>query len=232
MRENRAMTETTPKGSDIRTYKLRRSRVTALQAQSIEDFGSKCIYADGISKIDLASELSINKFVIEIGFGMGEATWKYAVAQPEVAVLAIDLHTPGVGRLIHELVSNDLNNVRIIEGDALDILERRIADNTVDGIRLFFPDPWPKKRHFKRRFVNPKNLSLLASKVKPGGFFHFATDWQDYADWTLEELQNHPDWELQNNLPQGVWSGRPTTRFETKGINLGRAITDLIAFRK
>ncbi|MEN9693627.1 MAG: hypothetical protein RLZZ330_1271 [Actinomycetota bacterium] len=226
------MTETAPKGSDIRTYKLRRSRVTALQAQSIEDFGGKFIYPSGESEINLAAELSLDKFIIEIGFGMGEATWKYALAQQDVAVLAIDLHTPGVGKLINQLVVNDLDNVRIIEGDALEILENRIADNSVDGIRLFFPDPWPKKRHFKRRFVNPTNLSLLASKVKPGGFFHFATDWQDYADWTKEELQKHPDWELQTDLPLGVWSGRPTTRFETKGINLGRAITDLIAFRK
>lgn len=232
MRENRAMTETAPKGSDIRTYKLRRSRVTALQAQSIEEFGSKFIYPPNDSIINLSAELSLDQFIIEIGFGMGEATWKYALAQPDVAVLAIDLHTPGVGKLINQLVVNDLDNVRIIEGDALEILEQRIADSSLDGIRLFFPDPWPKKRHFKRRFVNPKNLSLLASKVKPGGFFHFATDWQDYADWTKEELQNHPDWDLQNNLPQGVWSGRPTTRFETKGINLGRAITDLISFRK
>lgn len=232
MRENRAMTEGVPKGSEIRTYKLRRSRVTALQAQSIEEFGNQYIYPDGESEIKLANELSLAKFIIEIGFGMGEATWKYAKAQPEVAVLAIDLHTPGVGKLINELATNNLNNVRIIEGDALEILEHRIADNSVDGIRLFFPDPWPKKRHFKRRFVNQKNLSLLAAKVKPGGFFHFATDWQDYADWTLEEIQRHSDWELQPKLPDGVWSGRPTTRFETKGINLGRAITDLIAFRK
>lgn len=226
------MTNPTPSGSEIRTYKLRRSRVTALQASSIRHFGEKYLYPASDAPINLAKELQIVNFVIEIGFGMGEATWQYAKAQPDVAVLAIDLHTPGVGKLINELKSHDLNNVRIIEGDALEIIRKRIAPNSVDGVRLFFPDPWPKKRHFKRRFVNPENLSLLASVVKPGGFFHFATDWQDYADWTKEELSKHLDWDLQQNPKTGIWSNRPTTRFETKGKKLGREISDLIAFRK
>lgn len=226
------MTNPTPKGSEIRTYKLRRSRVTALQASSITDFGNKYIYEPRAGKIDLAAELSKKDFVIEIGFGMGEATWQYAAQQPEVSVLAIDLHTPGVGKLISELNARDLNNVRIIEGDALEIIQDHIAPDSVDGIRLFFPDPWPKKRHFKRRFVNQANLSLLSKVVKTGGFFHFATDWQDYADWTLEEIKNHPDWELSENPQSGIWSNRPITRFETKGLNLGRTITDLIAFKK
>ena len=190
------------------------------------------MYPDGSGIIDLSSELGLGNFVIEIGFGMGEATWQYASAQPDVAVLAIDLHTPGVGKLIDELQTHNLDNVRIIEGDALEIIRTRIAPSSVDGIRLFFPDPWPKTRHHKRRFVNESNLSLLAQVVKPGGFFHFATDWQDYADWTLEELTKHQDWKLVDKLADGIWSGRPTTRFESKGKNLGRDITDLIAFRK
>lgn len=226
------MTNPTPKGSEIRTYKLRRSRVTALQASSIADFGNQYIYELGTEKIDLAAELSSEFFVIEIGFGMGEATWQYAALQPNVSILAIDLHTPGVGKLISELNARNLKNVKIIEGDALEIIQNHIASNSVDGVRLFFPDPWPKKRHFKRRFVNQTNLSLLSKVVKPGGFFHFASDWQDYADWTLEEINNHVDWELSVNQPSGIWSNRPTTRFETKGLNLGRTITDLIAFKK
>ncbi len=226
------MTNRAPNGTEIRTYKLRRSRITALQASSIADFGGKYIYPNNDSKINLAEELDCSTFVIEIGFGMGEATWQYAKAQPNVAVLAIDLHTPGVGKLINELQCNGLDNVRIIEGDALEIIQSRIVENSVDGIRLFFPDPWPKKRHFKRRFVNPENLNLLASIVKPGGFFHFATDWQDYADWTRAELTQHPLWDLVEAPGSGTWSGRPTTRFETKGKNLGRDITDLVAFRK
>jgi tRNA (guanine-N7-)-methyltransferase len=203
-----------------------------LQASSITEHGAQYIYPEGESKIDLAKELDCEYFVIEIGFGMGEATWQYANAQSKVAVLAIDLHTPGVGKLISDLQSRNLNNVRIIEGDALEIIRTRISAESVDGVRLFFPDPWPKKRHFKRRFVNPSNLALLAEVVKPGGFFHFATDWQNYADWTLEELQSHPDWQFSENPGIGIWSNRPTTRFETKGKNLGREITDLIAFRK
>lgn len=226
------MNNPTPPGTEIRTYKLRRSRVSELQAVAISEYGEQYIYPDGDSQIDLAAELEIENFVIEIGFGMGEATWQYANTQSNVAVLAIDLHTPGVGKLINELQTRNLDNVRIIEGDALEIIRKRIGQNSVDGIRLFFPDPWPKKRHFKRRFVNPENLALLADVVKPGGFFHFATDWQDYADWTFEELQKHPAWELNENPSVGIWSNRPTTRFETKGVNLGRQITDHIAFRK
>jgi len=226
------MTNPTPPGTEIRTYKLRRSRVSELQAAAISEYGEQYIYPEGDSPINLSAELNIESFVIEIGFGMGEATWQYANQQPDVAVLAIDLHTPGIGKLINELQSRNLDNVRIIEGDALEIIRDRISSNTVDGIRLFFPDPWPKKRHFKRRFVNQTNLTLLASVVKPGGFFHFATDWQNYADWTFEELHQHPDWELNQNPENGVWSNRPTTRFESKGINLGRAISDHISFRK
>jgi tRNA (guanine-N7-)-methyltransferase len=226
------MTNPTPKGTEIRTYKLRRSRVTALQESSIANHGGKYLIPDGDTSINLAHELGLENFVIEIGFGMGEATWQYANLQPKVAVLAIDLHTPGVGKLISDLQSRNLDNVKIIEGDALQIIQARIEKDSVDGIRLFFPDPWPKKRHFKRRFVNSENLSLLAQVVKSGGFFHFATDWQDYAHWTREELLAHSDWNLQDFPPVGIWSDRPTTRFETKGKNLGREITDLIAFRK
>jgi tRNA (guanine-N7-)-methyltransferase len=226
------MTNPTPQGTEIRTYKLRRSRLSALQSIAISEYGLQYMYPDGSGIIDLSSELGLENFVIEIGFGMGEATWQYADAQPDVAVLAIDLHTPGVGKLIDELQTHILDNVRIVEGDALEIIRTRIAPSSVDGIRLFFPDPWPKTRHHKRRFVNESNLSLLAQVVKPGGFFHFATDWQDYADWTLEELTKHQDWKLVDKPADGIWSGRPTTRFESKGKNLGRDITDLIAFRK
>ncbi len=226
------MTNPTPQGTEIRTYKLRRSRVSELQAGAIAEFGDQYIYPEGDSIINLNSKLGLEKFVIEIGFGMGEATWQYAKAQPEVAVLAIDLHTPGIGKLISDLQTRNLDNVRIFEGDALEIIRTRMEGNSVDGIRLFFPDPWPKKRHFKRRFVNQVNLSLLASVVKPGGFFHFATDWQEYADWARAELEQHPDWDTQENPRAGIWSDRPTTRFETKGKNLGREITDLIVFKK
>lgn len=226
------MNNPTPKGSEIRTYKLRRSRVTSLQANSIAEFGAQYLYELGPNKIDLAQEIGAEHFVIEIGFGMGEATWQYAELQPEVAVLAIDLHTPGVGKLINELQIRNLKNVRIVEGDALEVIHSSIAQKSVDGIRLFFPDPWPKKRHFKRRFVNQENLAALAKVVRPNGFFHFATDWQDYADWTREELAQSPHWEIATDLSLGIWSNRPTTRFETKGKNLGREITDIVAFRR
>jgi len=220
--------------SSIRTYKMRKSRVTGAQAHAIETQSDRFVIADDGSKIDLAKELGLDEFIIEIGFGMGEATAVLAAAHPRSALLAIDVHTPGVGALLHRINELELTNSRVIEGDALEILATRIDDASVDGVRLFFPDPWTKKRHHKRRFANPENLTALATKVKPGGFLHIATDWDDYAEQATEHLIAHSDWTL---LPAGEGSGsgkpsqRPRTRFEQRGIDAGRNISDLVAIR-
>ncbi|MEY3278558.1 MAG: tRNA ((46)-N7)-methyltransferase TrmB [Actinomycetota bacterium] len=220
--------------NSIRTYKLRASRVTGAQAFAIETQSDKFVIPESDSTINFAQELGLDEFIIEIGFGMGEATAVIAALQPRSALLAIDVHTPGVGALLHRINELNLSHVRIIEGDALLILDARIDDNSVDGVRLFFPDPWPKKRHHKRRFANPENLSTLATKVKSGGFLHIATDWDDYAEQAIEHLTAHPDWTV---LPAGTGIGsaqpdqRPRTRFEQKGIDQGRNITDVVAVR-
>lgn len=213
---------------------MRKSRVTGAQAHAIETQSDRFVIADDGSKIDLAKELGLDEFIIEIGFGMGEATAVIAAAHPRSALLAIDVHTPGVGALLHRINELELTNTRVIEGDALEILATRIADASVDGVRLFFPDPWPKKRHHKRRFANPENLSALAKKVKSGGFLHIATDWDDYAEQAFEHLLAHSDWRV---LPAGQGSGsgqpseRPRTRFEQRGIDAGRNISDVVAVR-
>lgn len=224
-----------PREFELRTYKMRKSRVTASQAGAIEAFGADFLVPDDDSTINGRLVTQRDAFVLEVGFGMGEATVALALAQPELGVLAIDVHTPGVGRLIHELAGHQQTQVRVFEGNALALIEKRIPDADLDGVRLFFPDPWQKARHHKRRFVSTENMALVATKVRSGGFFHFATDWENYAEQAHEVLANHPDWEL---LPEGQGvqfaqpAERPRTRFEQRGIDAGRSITELVALRR
>jgi tRNA (guanine-N7-)-methyltransferase len=221
---------------EVKTYKLRRGRVTQLQASAIETFGSEYVWPaeGGLLELPAAIGANLEDIVVEIGFGMGEATAKIAALQPELGVVALDLHTPGVGRLIYMLQSQGSSNVRIIEGDALEVLKARIPDASLAGVRLFFPDPWPKKRHHKRRFVQSENLNLVAQKVRPGGFLHVATDWPEYAEFAEEMLIANPNWELYPAGDGQRWAfpqERPRTRFEQRGIDAGRPIRDLVAKR-
>lgn len=221
---------------EIKTYKLRRSRVTPGQATAISQWGSKYLLPATGAVLNLPADIDPNAagIVLEIGFGMGEATAAMAAFQPELAVLAMDLHTPGVGRLISLLAEQQSDNVRIIEGDALEILRHRISDSALDGVRLFFPDPWPKARHHKRRFVQLENLELVAAKTKIGGFFHFATDWPEYAEFAAEKISQSAHWELKEDAQQVRWGNpaeRPRTRFEQRGMDAERPITDLVAIR-
>jgi len=224
-----------PEGFELRTYKMRKSRVTASQAAALEKYSHDYLVGDGDSMVDIRDLTQCSTVVVEIGFGMGEATLALAESQRDVGVLAVDVHTPGIGRLLHEIAEHGLTNVRVFEGNGVALLENRIPDGHLDGLRLFFPDPWPKARHHKRRFVTTEHMNLVALKVRAGGFFHFATDWQDYADQAFEVLSTHPRWTL---LPpaQGVAfaqpNERPRTRFEQRGIDAGRQITDLVAVRK
>jgi tRNA (guanine-N7-)-methyltransferase len=221
---------------EVKTYKLRRGRVTQSQAAAIEVFGADFVWPAEGNPLNLPADInpSLVDIVVEIGFGMGEATAKIAADQPELGVLALDLHTPGVGRLISILNSQGSTNVRIIEGDALEVLKARVADASLAGVRLFFPDPWPKKRHHKRRFVQPDNLNLVAQKVRLGGFLHIATDWPEYAEFAEEMLLANPNWELYPEGGGQKWAQpqeRPRTRFEQRGMDAGRPIRDLVAKR-
>lgn len=221
---------------EVKTYKLRRGRVTQSQASAIEVFGSDFVWTAEGTLLNMPADINplLEDIVVEIGFGMGEATAEFAARQPELGVLALDLHTPGVGRLISILKAQGSTNVRIIEGDALEVLKARVPDAALAGVRLFFPDPWPKKRHHKRRFVQPENLDLVAQKVRQGGFLHIATDWPEYAEFAAEMLSANSNWELH---PEGMgqkWARpdeRPRTRFEQRGIDAGRPIRDLVAKR-
>ncbi len=170
---------------------------------------------------------------LEIGFGNGDCLAQMAAANPEKNYIGIEVHKPGVGHLIVQLKQQQLTNVRIYCHDAIEILEHCIADNSLSAIHLFFADPWPKKKHHKRRIVQPEFVNLITRKLISGGYFHAATDWEHYAEWMLTVLSAND--RLTNINPLNSYSERPEhrplTKFEQRGLRLGHGVWDLI-FRK
>ena len=169
--------------------------------------------------------------VLEIGFGMGETTAAIAQAHPEINYLGVEVHSPGVGSLLKRIDALGLANVRIVQHDATEVVQHMLAAGTLDGVHVFFPDPWPKKRHHKRRLLQPPFVALLASRLKPGGILHVATDWRDYAEEVLAILAAEP---LLENTVAGFSprpAHRPRTKFEQRGVELGHGIWDLL-FRR
>jgi tRNA (guanine-N7-)-methyltransferase len=214
----------------VRSYKLRGRRITEGQQEAWDRLWPIHGIEFAEQKIDLTKVFPDSKRVImEIGFGMGEATAQIAAADPTTGYLAVEVHRPGIGKLLLRVEENDLKNVRAIEGDAFEIFEQMISDSSLDGVHLFFPDPWPKARHFKRRIVNQEFIAAVAAKLKPNAFLHIATDWQPYAEWIAEEFTkqtfftggvvNRPDW-------------RPLTRFEDQGINKEHPVVDFRFIKK
>ena len=169
---------------------------------------------------------------MEIGFGMGDATWQLAERHPDTGILAVDVHTPGVGKLLAQLEAHALDNVRVFEGDAMELLRESIAPGALAGLRVFFPDPWPKKKHHKRRLISEASLPLLADRLRPGGFLHFASDWQDYAEVVCEILERSTDFERVDGVELADPRTRPRTGYESRGIAAGRPITDLVFTRR
>ena len=203
---------------------MRGVRITPAQQEARDNFWAKFGVEFQESQIDLESLFPKSQpIVMEVGYGMGEATWQIAKANPGTNYLGVEVHMPGVGKLMARLDEYELSNVRLIERDVFEVLYYMVKDSSLDGVHLFFPDPWPKKRHFKRRIVNERFLSDVAAKLKPGGYLHIATDWVPYAEWITEVFSNtklftggvvdRPDW-------------RPLTRFEGQGISKDHAVND------
>jgi tRNA (guanine-N7-)-methyltransferase len=169
--------------------------------------------------------------ILEIGCGMGETTAAIAAAHPQNDYLGIEVHTPGVGSLLKLIDAQALANVRVIQHDAVDVLQIMIASASLDGAHIFFPDPWPKKRHHKRRLIQPPFAALLAEKIKPGGYVHAATDWHEYALQILEVFTQTPGLinTAEDFAPRP--GERPRTKFETRGLKLGHGVWDVI-FRR
>jgi tRNA (guanine-N7-)-methyltransferase len=214
----------------VRSYSIRGSRITQAQRAAKDEL--QAIYGIAVEekKVNLAEIFPTSeKIIMEIGFGMGEATAIIAKNHPNNAYIAVDVHPPGIGKLLGRIVENGLTNLRVIEDDVHIVLPHMFEDESLDAIHLYFPDPWPKKKHNKRRIVNEGFLALIHPKLKKGGYIHIATDWVPYAV-SIEEV-----FAASTLFTGGVIEkpeSRPVTRFEGQGIDKDHQVTDLMYFRK
>ncbi|RFC32904.1 MAG: tRNA (guanine-N(7)-)-methyltransferase [Candidatus Nitrotoga sp. SPKER] len=220
------------RSSHIRSYVLRQGRISNAQQRCLDTL----LPIHGIPYLSQPLDLE-NLFgrtatkILEIGFGMGETTAAIAQSHPQNDYLALEVHTPGVGSLLKQIEELGLKNIRIIQHDAVEVLRDMLADNVLDGVHIFFPDPWHKARHNKRRLIQPPFVAQLVNKIKPGGYIHVATDWQDYAEQVLAVLGSEKSLEntAANYAPRPAY--RPLTKFEQRGLRLGHGVWDLV-FKK
>jgi len=206
----------------IRSYVLRQGRTTPAQQRALDELFT----THGIAYRQENLQPRAKPLILEIGSGMGETTAAIAAAQPDTDFIAVEVHGPGVGSLLRRIDEQGLKNLRVIRHDAVEVLEHMIADASLAGIHLFFPDPWPKKRHHKRRLVQPPFAALAARKLAPGGYLHAATDWPDYAAQMAEVLDAEP------LLVRAAARERPATKFEQRGVKLGHEVRDLVYRRR
>lgn len=208
----------------ILTYRLRGSRITDAQEAALAAHWQKYGLINDVS-LNLDEIFPTYKTrIMEIGFGMGEATAILAKDFPETAFLAVEVHRPGVGKLCARLEENGSENVRILQHDVIDVINNQLADDSLDGVHIFFPDPWQKKKHTKRRLITPEFLKLIYPKIKKGGFIHVATDWVPYAEFALKSFAQTP--EYQGGVVERP-SWRPITRFEGQGLDKDHRVTDM-----
>jgi tRNA (guanine-N7-)-methyltransferase len=214
----------------VRSYSIRGSRITQAQRAAKDEL--QAIYGIAVEekKVNLKEIFPTSqKIIMEIGFGMGEATAIIAKNHPNNGYIAVDVHPPGIGKLLGRIVESDLKNLRVIEDDVHIVLPHMFEDESLDAIHLYFPDPWPKKKHNKRRIVNEGFLLLIHPKLKKGGYIHIATDWVPYAI-SMQEV-----FAASSLFTGGVIEkpeSRPVTRFEGQGIDKDHQVTDLMYFRK
>jgi tRNA (guanine-N7-)-methyltransferase len=213
----------------IRSFVLRQGRVSSAQRRHHDEMMPRIgiPYAPSPLDFDIVFGRHAPR-ILEIGFGMGETSATIAEAHPENDHLGVEVHTPGVGSLCKLIAEKGLTNLRIIQHDAVEVLRDMIPERSLDGIHIFFPDPWPKARHHKRRLIQPPFVALLASRLKPDGYVHLATDWENYAEQMLEVLSAEPS---LRNTADGYAprpAHRPQTKFERRGLRLGHGVWDLV----
>jgi tRNA (guanine-N7-)-methyltransferase len=222
-----------PSERHIRSYVLRQGRVSQAQRRALDTLLPVFGIPFSAARHDFDATFGrLAPRILEIGFGMGETTAQVAAAQPQNDYLGIEVHSPGVGGLLRLLDAQQLRNVRIIQHDATEVVSHMIAPDSLDGVHVFFPDPWPKKRHHKRRLIQGPFVSLLSSRLRRGGYIHVATDWEDYARQILEVLSAEP---LLENAAEGFAprpAHRPLTKFESRGLKLGHGVWDILFRRK
>jgi tRNA (guanine-N7-)-methyltransferase len=218
----------------IRSFVFRQGRLTKGQARALETGLPQFGISYKPELIDLNAEFTreSSKKILEIGFGMGETTAEIAQTLQDYDFLAAEVHTPGVGALLKLIEELALTNIRIIQHDVVEVLRHMLADASLDGVHIFFPDPWHKTRHHKRRLIQAEFVKLLCSKLKKGAYLHVATDWQEYAEWVLEVLNDES--QLQNTAENYAQkpSYRPLTKFENRGLKLGHGVWDMVYTRK
>jgi tRNA (guanine-N7-)-methyltransferase len=219
----------------VRSFVLRQGRITPAQTQAFDAHWSRFGLDYSHHAIDLASLFPQRvPVILEIGFGNGEQLLHACVNESDRNFIGIEVHRPGVGRLMNALAEVDARNIRVSNHDAVEVIENQFAPESLDEVRIYFPDPWPKKRHHKRRLIQPEFVALLASRVRPGGLLHLATDWAEYAEHMLEVVDSSPQWHNQAGL--GAYSEIPAwrinTHFEKRGIRLGHGVWDLIHERR
>jgi tRNA (guanine-N7-)-methyltransferase len=213
----------------IRSFVTRAGRLSTAQARAFDEQGPKFLIPYTKAPLDFAQAFGRTApVVLEIGFGMGDTTAHIARAMPETNFLGVEVHTPGVGSLLKQIGEQGIENLRLIQHDAFEVLNHMITAQSLAGFHIFFPDPWHKARHNKRRLIQPPFVKLLCDKLAPGGYIHCATDWEDYAVQMLEVLGNEP--QLQNTADGYAEkpSYRPLTKFENRGLKLGHGVWDLV----
>jgi tRNA (guanine-N7-)-methyltransferase len=215
----------------VRSFVLRGGRLTEGQKRALEEFWPRFGIEKGESPLDFKTLFGNDAPVImEIGFGNGDATWQMAQAHPAENYLGVEVHQPGVGHLLLKMKQHGIMNIRIANDDAVEFLRERVPTESLAGVRIYFPDPWPKKRHHKRRLIQPSLIELLASRMLPGALLHLATDWEPYAQHMLEVMRSS---EIFVNLsPSGDFceqpEWRPETKYERRAEGLGHRVRDLL----
>jgi len=217
----------------IRSYVLRAGRIGPGQQRALAELGPRFVLPFQAAPLDFVAAFGREApTVLEIGFGMGDATAHIAAARPETNFIGVEVHEAGVGALLKRIGEQSLTNLRIVHHDAVEVLQQMVAPGSLAGIHVFFPDPWHKKRHHKRRLVQPPFVRQLVTRIAPGGYLHCATDWQPYAEQMLEVLSAEPA--LVNTAPAYATKPdyRPLTKFEARGMKLGHGVWDLVFRRR
>ena len=220
----------------IRSFVLRQGRMSPAQTRAVDTLGPTFLLPPTTSPISSATIFARQApLIVEIGFGMGETTAAIAQTLADRNFIGIEVHTPGVGALLKLIGENNIVNLRIIQHDAVEVLTNMIADDSLAGVHIFFPDPWPKKRHHKRRLIQPLFVQLLVQKLSPGGYVHLATDWEEYAHHMLEILGQQSALRNSSDTDDG-FALRPAYRgsssFERKGLAKGHSVRDLLFIKK
>jgi tRNA (guanine-N7-)-methyltransferase len=216
----------------VRSYVLRQGRLSPAQSRALQTLSARYALPFAATSLDFAQTFGRDApVVLEIGCGMGETSASIAQARPDIDFIGVEVHGPGVGALLNRIDAAHLTNVRIVQHDAVEVVDAMIPERSLAGVHVYFPDPWPKKRHHKRRLLKPAFVNALARRLAPGGYLHVATDWAPYAEEILMALSSEPLLAnaAQRYSPRPAW--RPQTKFEARGLKLGHEVFDLL-FRR